>query len=563
MALLVAGVLVAPAPAAGACATPGRAPDHTLTSAEGHFTVSYYTDVDGSDTPCADYSTETDAGDIAAYAERAYANYTSWGYPAPAGPIDITVTNLAGPPSIEAYAQPGVGITLATPTQIANNFVPITGLSLADEEQKAVANQVFVMFEFATWVPASWGDYWLIDSAAQWAAFQSIGTLSGNALTTLGPPDIGIDCRDDLSDPAPPFLPFRMCDPDRWTEQGYTRWAFYQLLANDFGTSFVHNVLVNGAAGQPALTALENAIAAKGSSLSSVYNDYAKRLLNGDFGVAAIAKVRPPAEDAVVVGTLSATLPVVKVPVNHLAARYVTFQRGDGDGSHPCFAATLSINVAMPAGTSSQPYWFWDMAGETPQALSVNGSTASITVPWDTCFWGDTRGWLSIPNAGTTVDGADFTVTSSVTVDPNTSISATSPPPPVTTWGTTVPVPTTDVAPSIDVFGPELLQVSAASPTIRLIVQSSGPGTVNAALGTTVLGSGSLRAGNNDLRFSVPKSLLGSLRRSASATNLLTLTPMSPSGALSGSPVLLHVAIAAAPKAKKKAKAKAKAKPKK
>ena len=107
-------------------------------------------------------------------------------------------------------------------------------------------------------------------------------------------------------------------------------------------------------------------------------------------------------------------------------------------------------------------------------------------------------------------------------------------------------------------FGPELLKLSATDPTIRLIVESSGPGMLTATLGSTVLGTGSLRSGNNDLRFAVPKGMLTSLRRSAAAANVLTLTPVAPTGSATGSPVMLHVTIAAVPKAKKHPKHKTK-----
>ena len=48
--------------------------------------------------------------------------------------------------------------------------------------------------------------------------------------------------------------------------------------------------------------------------------------------------------------------------------------------------------------------------------------------------------------------------------------------------------------------------------------------------------------------------MLTALRKSASVTNVLTLTPMSASGATAGQPVTRHVSIAAAPKAKPKHK---------
>jgi hypothetical protein len=104
------------------------------------------------------------------------------------------------------------------------------------------------------------------------------------------------------------------------------------------------------------------------------------------------------------------------------------------------------------------------------------------------------------------------------------------------------------------VFGPELLTLSVSAPTIRLIVDSSGPGTVTATLGATTLGTGTLRAGNNDLRFTVPKDMLASFRRAAANGNVLTLTPMSPSGTSAGLPVTRQVVIAAEHKAKAKAK---------
>jgi hypothetical protein len=565
-AVFAAGFLASAAPAVPIPRPPGN---HTLSTT--HFVVHYYTDMIG-DVPARDYSTETQAGDIAAYAERAYATYRAWGFPAPPsdgdGKIDIYLTDLLSPTTavdIEGYTEPDgaapfpvsdtAAITLATPNEMQLVWTAASGLSLADEEWRAVANQVFVVFELGTWVPSNWGDYWLIDSSAQWAAFQAMGYPSGKALTGLGPPDIALNCRDDLSQPVPDVLPFRMCDPDKFTEQGYTRWAFYQLLANEYGPSFVQNVLVNGAAGQRATTALANAIAAKGSSLAATFNDYASRLMNGNFGVPQIASVRPPAYKAFLTGAKTfTTATVARIPVNHLAARYVAFERGDGSGAHACYAATLTITVTLPAGASSQPYFYWDVAGSSPQALSVSGSTASITVPWDTCAWGATAGWLSLPNASTSVDGADFTVSMSQTVDFNTPATATPPPDQTSIWGSTVPVPSTDVAPTIDVFGPELIKVSAKTRTIRLIVGSSGAGTVNATLGAAVLGSRSLRAGNNDLRFVVPASLIGALRRSASTGNVLTLTPVSESGAATGSPVTRQVSIAPTPKAKKKPK---------
>ena len=546
--------------ATGVCSLPAAAGrptqwDHTLTTA--HFMIHYHTDfVNG--TPGPDYSTQTDAGTFAAYAEQAYATYVSWGYaappPGPDGYIDIYVEDLSTPSPVRSDAgwdTPGPGgstayFEVATPTQL-QTFATTDGLTLAQEEQQTVASNVFYMFELAKWAPTSGGDLWLFYGPGTWAAFAS--TTFDPAVEAVGDPDIALDCSETV-------LPdHQMCDPDFYDDGGFARYAFFGMLASEYGNSFLKGVLANGAAGQSGTTALSNALAAKGTTLAAQYIDYVNGYMSGTLGPVALAGIRPTGYANVTAGVNAVTTPTTAalVPVDHLSARYVTFERGDGDGSHACYAATLTVDVAIPSGTSSQPYFFWDVSGSSPQALSVNGSTASITVPWDTCDWGATRGWLSLPNASTTVDGAEFTVTYTMTVDTSTPASATSAPSPTTIWGTTVPVPTTDVAPAIEVYGPELLRLSASDPSIRLIVESDGAGTLNAALGSAALGQRTLRAGNNDLRFVVPKSVLTSLRRSAVASNLLTLTPVSPTGAVTGQAVTRQVVIAIAKKKPKPA----------
>ena len=551
-AVLAAGVLAGAAPAARDC-IPFDPADHTLCTQ--HFAVHYWTDpTQGS------YSTETQAGDIAAWAEQAYAAYTSWGYAPPVlgadGYLDIWVVDASGPPPFEtewdwsgAGPGPSAGeFAIATPTQLMG-YAASNHVTLDQEEQQEIALNVFHLFQLAVWTPTTDGDLWLANGAATWAAFHSSPFAPTQA---IGNPDIALDCSETIA-------AHKMCDPNLYDDAGFARWAFFDLLATNYGNDFLKSVFANAAAGQAGTTALANALVAKGTTLAAVYTDFVNRFMSGTIGPAALGGLRPPAYADVATGAQAVTTAknVAFVPANHLAARYVTFARGDGDGSHACYAATLTVNVSIPPGTNSQPYFYWDVPGSTPQALSISGTTATITVPWDTCAWGSTRGWLSVPNVSTTapyVDGAGFLVSYSMTVDTSTPATATPPPAAASVWGSTVPVPTSDVPPSIDVFGPELLELSATDPTIRLIVQSSGPGMLQATLGSTVLGTGSLRSGNNDLRFAVPKGMLTSLRRSATAANVLTLTPASPTGATTGAPVMLHVAIEAAQKAKKQTK---------
>ena len=546
--------------------------DHQLTTP--HFDVHYNTDVsDG--TPGADYATQTDAGDIASYAEEAYETYVSWGYTPPpviapptgSGLIDIYVEDLSTL-GLASVANPDnltqTGSTayfeLASPAQL-DGFATTAGITPTQEEQQVVAQNVFYMFELGQWVPTSAGnldagDLWLFYGPATWASYDAI-TFQPPTLA-LGDPDIALDCSETINDGA-----HDMCDPDFYTGTGMARWGFFELLASKYGKSFFNSIIANGAAGESGTTALSNALTAKGTTLAGVYTDFVNRYMSGTIGPAALEGARPTAYSGVSTGISAVTTATTAavVPVDHLSARYVTFDRGDSDGSHTCYAATLTVNVSLQYGAasqsfssiSSQPYFFWDVSGSSPQALSVNGNSASITVPWDTCDWNGTHGWLSLPNASTSVDGATFTVSYTTTVDTNTPAAASSAPDQTSIWGTSVPVPTTDVAPTIDVFGPAVLKLSATSRVIRLIINSSDVGSVNATLGSTKLGTGALRAGNNDVRFTVPASLVNALRRAAAA-NLLTLTPMSPSGATAGTPVTRHVTIATPVKAKPKPK---------
>src|SRR5204862_7267948 len=124
-----------------------------------------------------------------------------------------------------------------------------------------------------------------------------------------------------------------------------------------------------------------------------------------------------------------------------------------------------------------------------------------------------------------------------LSVQPDKPATASGPP---TQYFVPTPVLTvtpTDAAPTLTLFGPEILKLSATQTQLRLIVESSGQGTVRGRLGSVDLGSVAIRGSNNDVRFKLPKSALSSLRRSAAASNVLTLTPVSATGGATGTPV--------------------------
>jgi hypothetical protein len=276
--------------------------------------------------------------------------------------------------------------------------------------------------------------------------------------------------------------------------------------------------------------------------------------MTGSFTLAALAGSRPQAYAVIPVGTSSGALPSTPVTLNHLAVRYVTLLHGS-DPTVPCFAASLTLNVAIPAGVVSTPTYYANTKTAVAQPLSVSGSTASITVPWNTCA-GSPSAYLSLPNDSLGLDGREFTVSGSVSVDLNTPAAPTDPPPGAHVIGTPIAAPTSDPAPTLRVYAPEVLRVSSKTRLLRFVVFSSGDGKLGAVLGGTGLGSAALRGGNNDIRFVLPTQLFKSLG-AKSASNVLQLTSESPSGA-KGATVTRRVVVQTPPKPKKKKTAKKK-----
>jgi hypothetical protein len=97
-------------------------------------------------------------------------------------------------------------------------------------------------------------------------------------------------------------------------------------------------------------------------------------------------------------------------------------------------------------------------------------------------------------------------------------------------------------APELSLFGPTLLKLTSKDTQVRLIVESSGEGSVVAKLGSATLGTKTLRPGNNDLRFSLSAGQLQTLRRTSN-TLVLTLTPVSSDGKATGQAVTRNVTV--------------------
>jgi hypothetical protein len=518
LAAVAAGSAVLAGPAFGARPTAAQLP---FTLGTTHFLVHYQ-----SDNVTTGYAiTETTAGDIAALAERAYSAELADGFAAPVSDaglggdnrIDIYVDDLSalgGPLGLTVPDNPA-GVT-------SSSYIELDGTQPdAAFTQHTIAHELFHVIQLSTWNLQQQSDAWLFEGSAEWMGYRVDGYNTGSGLE-LGPTDMALDCGDPLGT--------WQCNFDTYANNGYSRWSFFEYMWERYGASFLNDVLARGAAGASSINAISGALAARGTTLAATYNAWTQTDLVGGYSVPALQGLAPAVVAQVSTGTKPGTVATTKVPINHLSTRIVEIDRGDGQASEACYAATLTISVAVPAGTLSQPVFWWAVKGSSPVPLTVSGTTASASVPWDTCTYASTKGYLALTNASTSVDAADFVVTLSMSVDTNTPATPYAVPDPVFMPTPTVPVSSADVAPTLSLFGPQILKLGAGDTQLRLIVESSAQGSVQATLASTSLGKAQIRGGNNDLRFTLPSGLLKTLRRSASAANVLTLTPSSPSG---------------------------------
>jgi len=481
-----------------------------------HFQIHWSRDV--APCPTATISQEK-AGEILGMAERAYALYSGLGYTAPCGSVDLSVDDF----SIDCFAH-GT-IPLATPTPHGRWDAIITPVG-SDEihlsaatglEYPVIAHEVFHVFEDAV---APGAPQWLTEGLAEWGSVRAnaaAGGLEQNSDRTMD--CVGSECGDTEFD-----------------RNGYPGWMLFEYLAERFGDAKVKSVL-DAAAANPLWTGthdLSSVVQPLGPTLGKFFEDYTTARLTGNFTSAALAGVLPQTQASIVVGSSSGVVSPVTLAVNHLAVRFVDIAHGLDTDTGPCYSASLALKVSIPALVASTPYYYANTKGAVAQAFSVSGSTASLTVPWNTCG-GSPRAYVSLPNetndvAPPALDGREFTLSGTVTVDTSTPASASEAPPGVKIIGPVIPAPTTDPAPDLTLHAPELIRVSAKTRVLRFIVFSSGDGTLKATLGSSWLGSAGLHAGNNDVRFVLPNQLLKTLRKTNTPDNVLMLTSYSPGG---------------------------------
>jgi len=507
-----------------------------------HFIVWY-----DSDPAINDYATESQAGEVGALAEHAYTAYQNAGFPAPAtnfgGKTDIYIEFLESPWAVDSVVCPG------TP----GSFIVDVGVIDAETDAMfIIGSGVFDQIEYTLYPSMdATADQWLTQGAAQWASAMALGYPAA-ATADVGPPDMSLDCWD------PQYtISLARCAPDYVYEaQGYSRWPFYEYLAETYGNTFIDQVLTDAQAAGPdnALTGLSNALAAKGTSLSAAWNAFTLMDLTGAYTAQPLTNRVPVSTAKVQTGLTSTTVVKnLRVAVDHLATRYLEFDRGDGVGAGPCFTATLALSVTVPAGSSSQPVFYWTGPGGTSTPLTVSGSTATASIPWDTCTWSTSEGLLSLPNASSTLNSANFYVTATLTLsDPPVPANSGAPSAPVSIWGQVVPVTSLTLPPAISLLSKSVLTLSPTDRQLYLVVESGSEGSVQASLDSISLGTVAVTTGENEVVLKLPSAVLDSLRRSAGTSSTLTVTPVTANGAVTGQPLALKVMVA--PTVKKTAK---------
>jgi hypothetical protein len=556
---------------------PGCSSGSYVTLASTHFLIHY---CDSNDAQSV--VSEAKAGDILGWAERSLATYESWGYPTP--PLDVADADGL----YDIYVK-GLPSTVPTSGAWTSALVPDGPGALIEIQADSVtlhevAHDVFHLFQLGV-APSfvhlgetltSDPDLWLQESTAEWAAY-TMSDYAG-AAGTLGAPDASGDCVG------------AWCGATEDENSGHPGWGFFEYLSERYGAGIVKDIWNKAAADGtgPGTAPVDEVLAAKGSSLEAAYGNYAVARLNPTnpstgFTLLALEGETPPLFSTIATGATSGPITPTIVAVNHFASRYLALQPGDGTTGSLCYTASLALTLAIPSGIGAKPWVsYLDPTANTnvkpldPKVVpnyridvpfTVSGSTATVTIPWNTCT-GSGPAYVLLPNpnigdptaGGAPDNGEEFTLSGTLTVDTNSVASPTPPPAPVAVNGSVVNVPTSAVPPDIDVFGPEIIHLSTSDTTLRLIVHADTDGKLQGSLGSYALGTATLRAGGNDVRFSLPAGARVGLRRAAATSNVLQLTSIASSGVLGETVTRLVTIDPAKPKPKKHAKPKPKKK---
>jgi hypothetical protein len=142
-----------------------------------------------------------------------------------------------------------------------------------------------------------------------------------------------------------------------------------------------------------------------------------------------------------------------------------------------------------------------------------------------------------LANPSLAADAQEFVVSASITVDrskqaPPPVPPVTSKPPALAIQGGVVPAPDGTLAPTIKLYGPEVMTVSAKRRRVTLVVFSNDSGKVELSIAGVSLGTHAVRAGYNRIRVNVPRAQMSRAPggRIRPGRLQLLVTAISPSG---------------------------------
>jgi hypothetical protein len=507
---LVVGAAACAGPASAAERPPtdfyGYTPPESLTeSVESEHFVVHYTSADGD--PNAILPSR--AQRVSDRAEQAYAREVGeWGFPAPIddgdGRTDVYVYSdeKTGPRALTHIDWPP-----PQGTRASSAWFSITPTASIDY---VVAHELFHVLQYARFV--YWG--WLTEPSAVWAHLNVYG--HGAWPGFYANPESPLDC-----------LSYDEQDACGGDPLGYGRWIFFEYLSErNGGPAFIDRIGRRLAARgetesrpRPA-AAIEDALAAEGTSLPSAFVGFVRSTLAGDWTLPGMPQAMPV--DDPYVPTREPTDRTVSV--DHLSARYVAPIEWGGEGCRP---TTLHLEVRVPPGLDTRPVLRHFVEGAPVTVMEVDADgVARAELPWVRCGQAS-HAVIGLPNGSPTADDQEFVVRSWETADPTpdpvpASVPVPAQPEPA---DSTVHEPGPAPTPAPSVATPKLrlavpARVSVSRRTRMLVVRlhSSVDGAVRLELTPGVVRALVVHEGWNRLRLKLPRSLHAGRHRIRAST---------------------------------------------
>jgi len=170
-----------------------------------------------------------------------------------------------------------------------NAVGPSSGYILLDSDvgrtYHVIAHEFFHLIQFGIYATSDITDAWLYEAAAEWMGYRTDSYGTSGQPIRVGQNDFPLDCRDPNLTPN-----WILCSRDSYYGNGYSRWTFFQFLADKYGNAFAKDIFAQLAINGPgtSLASLTAALGAKGATLADTYNAWATAELTGAYSVKAL-----------------------------------------------------------------------------------------------------------------------------------------------------------------------------------------------------------------------------------------------------------------------------------